>query len=129
MNRISTSFAALAMAGAAATGLVSTAGAFAAAPAATSTVTIKAEGTDLSGTVRSDRAACEGDRTVVVYKVVGKRGGGDDLRFASDTTEVRKGVGVWSTGNTGTKGRFYAKVRKSDGCRADASPTVKTSAG
>jgi len=88
-------------------------------------VTIRAEGLDLSGTVRSPRAACEGDRKVVVLKVVGTRGGGDDIRFASDTTEVQNGVGVWSTGNTGTKGRFYAKIRKSGACAGDASPTVR----
>jgi hypothetical protein len=98
--------------------------AVAAAPAKV-TVTIKAEGTDLSGTVHSARRACKANRTVVVYKQVGARGGGDDVRFASDTTEVSGGVGQWNTGNTGTPGRFYAKVKKSAQCKGDTSPTIR----
>jgi hypothetical protein len=125
MTSITNRVAAVVLATGAATGLATAASAAASAPVAKSTVTIKAEGLDLSGTVRSPKAACEGDRKVVVFKVVGTRGGGDDIRFASDTTEVQNGVGVWSTGNTGTKGRFYAKVRKTGACAADASPTVK----
>jgi hypothetical protein len=99
----------------------------AAAPAApaTSTVTIKAAGSDLYGTVASQRAACEGDRTVVLIKQKGTRGGGDDVRIASDTTEVFDGVGQWNTGNTGMAGRFYAKVTKTADCKADVSPTIK----
>ena len=97
----------------------------AAAPAASSTVTIKAEGSDLYGTVSSKRAACEGDRTVVLYKQKGARGGGDDVRIASDTTEVSNGVGQWNTGNTGMAGRFYAKVTKTADCKPDTSPTIK----
>ena len=89
------------------------------------TVTIQAQGTDLSGTVTSPRRPCEDDRKVIVFKQVGARGGGDDVRFASDTTELDNGVGVWSTGNTGTPGKFYAKVKRTDVCRADSSPTVK----
>ena len=52
---------------------------------ASTTVTIKAEGTDLSGKVKSVRQACITDRKVIVIKVVGTRGGGDDMKFASDT--------------------------------------------
>jgi hypothetical protein len=96
----------------------------AAAPAPV-TVTIKAEGTDLSGTVKSPRRVCKANRTVVVIKQVGARGGGNDTRFASDTTELSNGVGQWSTGNTGTEGRFYAKVRRSAQCKGDTSPTIR----
>lgn len=95
----------------------------AAAPAA-STVTITAEGTDLSGTVSSPKASCEGDRKVVVFKQRGTRGGGNDVRLASDITEVQGGIGVWSTGNTGESGKFYAKVTKTTRCKADFSGTV-----
>ncbi len=35
------------------------------------------------------------------------------------------GFGEWSTGNTGTPGRFHAKVRHTDGCRGDTSPTIR----
>jgi hypothetical protein len=31
----------------------------------------------------------------------------------------------WSTGNTGTPGRFYAKVRRTDLCQGDTSPTIR----
>lgn len=92
---------------------------------APSSVTIKAEGTELLGTVSSGRTACEGNRTVFLFKVIGTRGGGDDSRYAVDTTEVVNGVGVWSTGNTGTAGRFYARVTKTATCQAAVSPTVR----
>ncbi|WP_146207397.1 hypothetical protein [Nocardioides silvaticus] len=97
------------------------AGAEAAAPAA-STVTIEADGTDLFGEVDSPRDRCEKNREVVVYKQIGSRGGGNDRRFASDTTDDD---GDWNTGNTGTEGRFYAKVKKTDRCKADVSPTIR----
>jgi hypothetical protein len=92
---------------------------------ATSTVTIQADGTDLSGTVMSPRTACKDGRKVIVIKQIGTRGGGDDIRFASDTAELQDGIGVWSTGNTGTPGRFYAKVKKTDLCKRDTSPTIR----
>lgn len=88
-------------------------------------VTIVAEGTDLSGTVTSRRPGCVTDRTVVVYRQVGSRGGGDDERFGSDTTFVDdSGRATWSLGNSGTEGRFYAVVRGNSQCRAAASATV-----
>ncbi len=95
------------------------------APLPTSSVTITADGLDLSGTVSSSRAACERDRRVVVFKVLGAKGGEDDVRFASDTTQASGGVGVWSTGNTGVEGRFYAKVRRTSRCAADVSRVIR----
>ncbi|PWN01518.1 hypothetical protein DJ010_18410 [Nocardioides silvaticus] len=91
-----------------------------AAPTVPSTVTIQTEGTDLFGSVSSS-SACEADRKVVVYKQVGARGGGNDINFASDTTDDD---GEWNTGNTGTEGKFYAKVKKTNVCKADFSPTI-----
>jgi len=105
-------------AAAAALGFAPSAGA--AAPASV-TVTIQAEGTDLFGKVSSTRAVCKADRNVIVLKQVGTRGGGDDIRFAMDTSDSD---GDWNTGNTGTEGRFYAKVKKNTQCRADLSPTI-----
>ena len=68
-----------------AAGLGTGGGAVAAAGDAVTTVTITAEGTDLSGTVASPRPKkCAADRLVVVFKQKGTRGGGDDVRFASD---------------------------------------------
>lgn len=89
------------------------------------TVTIKAAGVDLYGTVKSPQHVCMAHRTVVVYKQIGTRGGGDDRRIASDTTSIEHGVGVWDTGNTGIAGRFYAKVKASADCRGATSPTIR----
>ncbi len=94
----------------------------AAAAPASSTVTIQAEGTDLFGNVTSPRAVCKSDRNVIVYQQIGARGGGNDIRFASDTTDSD---GDWNTGNTGTEGKFYAKVKKTSLCKADFSPTIR----
>ncbi len=91
-----------------------------------STVTISAEGTDLFGTVSSPKPGkCAEGRKVIVIKQVGARGGGDDKTFASDTAEKQGSVYAWSTGNTGTSGRFYAKVRRTADCKGDTSPTIK----
>ncbi len=109
-------------AAAAAVGLVLLVPAVGAVAPASSTVTIQAEGTDLFGAVSSPRALCKSDRKVVVYKQIGERGGGNDQRLASDTTDSD---GDWSTGNTGIAGKFYAKVKKTDQCKADFSPTIR----
>ncbi|GAA3825887.1 hypothetical protein [Nocardioides panacisoli] len=86
-----------------------------------STVTIQADGVDLSGAVSSSNPGCLSDRTVIVYKVVGTRGGGDDTRLASDTTGDD---GSWNTGNTGIQGYFYAKVKANTTCGRAFSSTV-----
>jgi len=86
------------------------------------TVTIKAEGTDMSGVVKSSRPArCAADRTVKVFKMVD----GEPHLWASDTTSKQGDAYVWSTGNTGTEGRFFAKVGAKSGCRGDVSPTIR----
>jgi hypothetical protein len=103
-----------------------TTGVASAAVDARTTVTIRAQGTDLSGVVTSTRPRrCAANRTVVVYMQKGARGGGDDVPFASDVTSLQGGVYRWSTGNTGTEGRFYARVRHITGCQADSSPTIR----
>jgi hypothetical protein len=86
-----------------------------------STVTIQADGTDLSGHVSSTLGSCVDGRAVIVYKQVGIRGGGDDIRFAMDTADED---GDWNTGNTGTEGKFYAKVKRTSVCKKDLSPTI-----
>ena len=98
----------------------------ASAARARTTVTIRAEGVDLSGTVASPRAArCAEGRTVLVFQQKGARGGGDDVRIASDTASRNGDRYEWSTGNTGIEGRFYAKVGRTAACRADTSPTIR----
>ncbi len=93
-----------------------------AAARAKSTVTIKAEGVDLSGTLSSPRASCVDGRKVIVIKQVGTRGGGNDKVIASDTASAD---GSWNTGNTGIEGRFYAKVKKTATCGGDISKTIR----
>ena len=116
MRAISLAVAALAVA------LPAGVAAEAAAPAAKVTVTIKAEGTDMSGTVSSTKPLlCAANRTVKVFKLVE----GEPHLFASDTTEKQGSKYVWSTGNTGTEGRFYAKVGAKAGCKMDISPTIR----
>lgn len=97
-----------------------------AAPKAAVTVTITAEGTDLSGIVKSSRPrVCAADRTVVVFKVHGAPGGTDDTRFASDTTDLEGGHYAWSTGNTGTEGRFYARLKATSECKGATSRVIR----
>ena len=93
---------------------------------ADTTVTIRAQGTDLSGQVRSPNPGrCANNRRVIVMKQIGTRGGGDDIRFASDTASLQGNTYRWATGNTGTRGRFYARVRPILGCRGDTSNTIR----
>jgi hypothetical protein len=97
-----------------------------AAPRARSTVTIQADGVDLFGTVNSPRPArCADGRLVILYQQKGTRGGGDDIRIATDTAEKQGDTYVWSTGNTGIEGRFYAKVKRTAHCKRDLSPTIR----
>ena len=96
-----------------------------AAGRANNVVTIKAEGTDLSGTVKSARRACKNERKVLLILQRGARGGANDELFASDTTELRNGVGHWNTGNLGFEGKFYAKIKRTPQCKAATSRTVR----
>lgn len=111
-----------------AAGLATGVGPAAAAGRAATTVTIRAEGTDLSGVVSSPKPSqCAANRKVLVYKQKGARGGGDDVQFASDTASLSGAAYRWSTGNTGTEGVFYAKVRRTARCKADSSPSIRAS--
>jgi hypothetical protein len=108
------------LATAALTGIAATADA--AAPKANVTVTIKAQGVDLSGVVKSSNPTlCSANRKVKVYKVIG----GQPHLFSTDTTdEDGPAPYTWNTGNTGQEGRFFAKVSAKPGCKADVSPTI-----
>jgi hypothetical protein len=102
------------------------AGAARASGAAPATLTIKAEGVDLSGTISSPKPKkCAKNRTVNLIKQIGTKGGGDDKKIASDTAERQGGKYVWDTGNTGISGKFYAHVKAIPGCKAANSKTVK----
>ena len=105
--------------------MVTTVGNAGAATKAGTTVTIQAEGTDLSGKVKSTKLSCLGNRMVKVYKQAGteQRPSTDDV-IGSDISERQGDVGVWSTGNTGRTGKIYARTRATLECKADSSPTI-----
>ncbi len=82
-------------------------------------ITIKENGGDFFGKVKSSNQNCLEDRTVKVKKV---RPGKDEY-IAMDTTDSD---GKWNTGNTGQdKGKFYAKVKESGACDGAKSETIK----
>ena len=113
-------------AGATLAGVAAVDGAHAAKPRAKVTVTISQINTEMSGKVRSPKPRkCAKDRTVWVWEQVGARGGGDDVKMFQDTTELQGDSYVWSTGNTGVEGFFYAKVAAKPGCKGDSSPTIE----
>lgn len=98
-----------------------------AGPAKT-TLTIKAQGLDLSGTVQSSKGSCLGDRNIKLYKQKGReqRPGADTL-IATDTSERQGNRGEWSTGNTGMRGKFYVRTGKVPGCSGATSKTIRAS--
>ena len=98
-----------------------------AGPAKT-TLTIKAQGLDLSGTVQSSKGSCLGDRNIKLYKQKGKeQRPGSDALIATDTSERQGSRGVWSTGNTGMRGEFYVRTGKVPGCTGATSKTIRAS--
>jgi hypothetical protein len=90
-------------------------------------VTIKGPEGDFRGKVLSEKSKCEVDRKVIVYKQKGKKQDPSiDRKIASDISERRKDYGRWEVGNTGyKKGKFYAKAKRSEGCAAGRSETIK----
>jgi hypothetical protein len=92
------------------------------------TVTIHVEGRDFSGTVNSSRPMrCANNRKVILFKQLGaQQDPQNDTRVASDTTSFNGGHYQWNTGNTGIRGKFYARAPKTSNCKADSSLTVHT---
>src|SRR5215213_3635461 len=78
---------------------------------APTTLTITAQGVDLSGKVKSPRLSCLGGRNIRLFKQVGpeQNPSVDDL-IATDTSERVGTHGEWSTGNTGIAGKFYVRT-------------------
>lgn len=115
--------AALAVAGA-----VSLSGMASAGTAAKTTLTIKAQSGDLSGTIDSPRPRkCARDRNVLVYKQRGQdQNLSVDRKVASDTAGLNGDVYEWSIGNSGLTGKFYAHVKRTPDCKAASSRTVTT---
>jgi hypothetical protein len=90
-------------------------------------VTIKVEGRDFSGKVKSPRRKCMRDRKVNLYKQRGaEQRPSTDNKVASDTADLQNDFAVWNTGNTGQSGKFYARAPKTPDCKADNSRTLHT---
>ena len=97
-------------------------------PRSDTTVTIHVEGRDFSGTVNSSHPVrCANNRKVILFKQLGaQQDPHNDTKVASDMTSLNGGRYQWSTGNTGIRGKFYARAPATDRCKADSSPTVHT---
>jgi hypothetical protein len=95
---------------------------------AETTVTIKVDGRDFSGTVKSPRPGrCADGRKIRLLRQVGsEQHPNTDPVIASDTASLNGDRYEWSTGNTGVNGRFYARAKKTDQCKADSSRTLHT---
>lgn len=94
---------------------------------ARTTVTIKGQNGDYSGTVNSPKLhKCADQRTITVYKQKGSvQNPGVDTEIGSDTSELHGHHGEWSIGNSGFKsGWFYARAAKTSGCKASSSRSI-----
>ena len=119
-RKLSAGLAAAAIAGA----LVMASVAFAGADTG---VTIKGENGSFHGKVLSERAKCQWDRKVVVYKQKGKKQDPSvDKKIGNDVSEKHGNHGEWNVQDTGyKKGKFYAVARHSRGCDAGYSETIR----
>jgi hypothetical protein len=93
--------------------------------AAETKVTIKGPG-DVYGYVKSPKVKCMDDRKVTVFKQKGARGGGNDVKMASDNASLNGDRYQWSVGNPGIQGKFYARAGRIPGCKADNSKTISS---
>ena len=92
---------------------------------AKTTLTIRANGLDLSGTVQSSRLRCVDKRNIKLYKQVGKQQNpSTDSLIGQDTSQRHGRLGEWSTGNTGISGKFYVRTNKVPGCTGATSKTI-----
>jgi uncharacterized cupredoxin-like copper-binding protein len=95
---------------------------------ATTTVTIKAQNGDVSGTISSPQPKhCANHRTVTVFKQKGKKQDpAHDSKFGSDTAELQGGKYVWDTGNSGAFGKIYAHAAQTPKCKGGSSKTINS---
>ncbi len=94
----------------------------------TTTVTIRTANGDFWGYVESPQPRnCAKGRKVILFKQKGRnQNPKNDKRVASDTASKNGDRFMWSTGNTGLSGKFYAKVVRTDLCKPDTSKTVRS---
>lgn len=124
-NYLTTLAVLIALAALTAVAMVATAGNADAATKARTTLTIQAEGVDLSGKVKSSKLSCLGNRMVKVYKQKGtQQSPSTDTVIASDISERVGDHGEWSVGNTGMEGKFYARTRGTLECTGATSTTI-----
>lgn len=124
-NYLTTLAVLIALAALTAVAMVATAGNADAATKARTTLTIQAEGVDLSGKVKSSKLSCLGNRMVKVYKQKGtQQSPSTDTVIASDVSERVGDHGEWSVGNTGMEGKFYARTRGTLECTGATSTTI-----
>jgi hypothetical protein len=97
-----------------------------AADKAPTEVTIKGNGGDYYGYVKSSDSDCESNRKVNVYKMVGATPDRKaDQKIGSDIAQPNGPDGMWSIGNSGyKKGKFYAHAPKTTDCKGDMSPVI-----
>ena len=82
---------------------------------------------NIHGTVLSERASCQYNRKVIVFKQAGKNQNPPaDQKMATTTSERSGNVGVWDLGNPGfPNGKYYAKAKSTSTCAAGFSKTLK----
>jgi hypothetical protein len=82
---------------------------------------------DFFGYVKSDDLAlCAAGRKVTVYRMTGASPDPrSDEKIASDTASLVGSRARWEVGNTGQrKGKFYARVKKTPGCKGAISKVI-----
>jgi hypothetical protein len=94
---------------------------------AKTTVTIETQNGDFWGTVSSPwPKRCAKDRKIVVFKQLGtEQSPSTDTKIASDTASLNGDAYEWNTGNTGMFGKFYARAKRTESCKAGSSETVR----
>ena len=89
------------------------------ASAGNTEITIKEQGGDFSGKVKSNNGYCIENRTVKLMK----KKPGKDQKIVTDTSGLN---GEWSAGNTGeNNGKFYALVKALASCDKAKSKTIE----
>lgn len=94
---------------------------------ASTSVTIKGQNGDYSGSVYSPKLhKCADQRTVTVYKQKGSHQNPSvDNEIGSDVSELHGHHGEWSIGNSGFKsGTFYARAARTPWCKAASSRSI-----
>lgn len=91
-------------------------------------VTIMVSDGEFSGYVDSPRPReCAKNRKIVLFKQVGRtQDPSADKRVASDTASKNGDRFMWSTGNTGLSGKFYARAGRTPSCQPDTSKTIRS---